>query len=489
MSVICDDLRGLWEVLQPNKYQYGLLILQVILIGGTFGLTFFPLGFVGGPDEEDEFYVGLYMISHAHIFTYGITKAVSNLFAGLLSDTFGRKIPHIVGWIIGLITPIMIIFAPNWNTVVASMLFLGLQQALTWSTDLFCMIDYAGPKHRGIAIGLNETCGYCAIATFNVIAAFLMESDPNGKYRTNPYYLCIAMMILGLVIAFFLKETLHSMIKMESENENDIKLQRIKTNEIDIDNENENENEDNEPIVNEISKFQVFLNTSFLKGRLVACSQAGLMTNFIVGLAWTFLVKWMKNDFDSTTISGTLLGFGIIRGLSQFFTGYAGDLFGRKWIIFSGLMLNAIILFIFCGAISSTEGNTKLTLFTFGAIIMGFGIGLVYPNLLAVVAEETDSHVRATALGTYRLWRDLGYAIGAIISGGLIDATGSFDVAIGIVASATTLSAIMFLLLYTKGESKSNNENNKEITSNSNITSISDQVDNDDKTALNIETR
>jgi MFS family permease len=342
---------------------------------------------------------------------FGTTKAVVNALAGSLSDRFGRKPVLVAGWAMGLPVPLLIMWAPSWSWVVVANVLLGVNQGLTWSTTVNMKIDLVGPDRRGLAMGLNEASGYTAVAATALATGFIA-----AKYglRPEPFFLGIAYAGLGLALSsLFVRETRH-FVSQEASDRRDGLGQALSTRE-------------------------VFVLTTIREPALSACSQAGLVNNLNDALAWGVLPLFFARGGLSIGAIGALIAlYPAVWGIGQLLTGALSDRWGRKRLIFAGMWVQALSI----GFIGSTEGFGS---WAAGSVGLGIGTAMVYPTLLAAIGDVAHPQWRASSVGVYRFWRDLGFAFGGLLTGIVADAYG-LRAAIWVVATLTAASGVVVAL-------------------------------------------
>ena len=391
--------------LRANIGQFALLVAINALVGGMVGQerTVLPL-------LADEAF-GLRAASAALTFivAFGLAKAATNLLAGALSDRFGRKPVLVAGWLIGLPVPLLIIWAPGWEWVVLANAMLGINQGLTWSTTVIMKIDLVGPARRGLAMGLNEAAGYAAVALTALATGLIAEQF---GLRPAPFLLGIAFAALGLgASVLFVRETL-PYADHEAAARPDAARPPLR---------------------------QVMLTTSLREPALSAASQAGLVNNLNDGMAWGLLPLYYAAAGLSVAQIGILAAlYPAVWGLGQPLTGALSDRLGRKGLIVGGLFLQA-------GAIGLLAVGSEFVVWAGAAVLLGIGTAMVYPTLLATISDVAHPSWRASAVGVYRFWRDLGFAAGALLSGWVADLAG-FEAAIWTVAGVTALSAVVVVV-------------------------------------------
>jgi MFS family permease len=387
--------------LRQNLAQFTVLVAVNALVGGMLGQerTVLPLL------AERTFHVTDYAAVLAYIAAFGVVKAATNYLAGNLSDRLGRKPVLVAGWLIGLPVPLMLIWAPSWSWVVAANVLLGVNQGLTWSTTVIMKIDLVGPARRGFAMGLNEAAGYGSVAVTALATGYLA-----GRYglRPEPFYLGLAYAGLGLGIStLYVRETRdHARLEAGQQRGSDL------------------------------SARAVFALTSWREPALSAVSQAGLVNNLNDGLAWgLFPLLFARGGLDLDHIGVLAALYPAVWGVGQLFTGSWSDRVGRKRLIVTGMLLQG-------GALALTAAANSFAAWALAAALLGAGTALVYPTLLAAVGDVAHPTWRAQAVGVYRLWRDAGFAVGAILSGVLADVWG-LRPTILVVAALTLASGLV----------------------------------------------
>jgi MFS family permease len=390
--------------LRANWQQFTLLIVINAFVGAMVGLerTVVPL------IAEEEFGLVSRAAVLSFIVSFGVVKAVANLFAGRLSDHWGRKRILIAGWLVGIPVPLLIIFAPSWSWIVFANVLLGVNQGLCWSTTVIMKIDLVGPKQRGLAMGLNEFAGYLAVSL-----AALGSGYVAGAYglRPVPFLPGLALALLGLLFSvFFVRETrTFSMIEAQLEGAED------------------KENP---------SFAQILLLTSWKNKTLFSASQAGMVNNLNDGMVWGLLPLFLSGFGLSVQSIGLLAAtYPGVWGVAQLFTGALSDRVGRKGLIVGGMWVQAV-------GIGLLAVGRSFSFWFGGVVLLGLGTAMVYPTLLAAISDVAHPTWRGSAVGVYRLWRDSGYAVGALASGILADALG-MEAAIAAIGVLTLLSGIV----------------------------------------------
>jgi MFS family permease len=388
--------------LRENLGQFTLLVIINAFVGAMVGMERTILPAIA----EHDFHLAARAAVLSFIVVFGLTKAVSNYAAGRLSDHLGRKHILIGGWLVAAPVPFVLMWAPSWGWVLFANALLGVSQGLTWSTTVIMKIDLAGPKNRGLAMGLNEFAGYFAVAGAALATGWIAA---RFGLRPQPFYLGVAFVVLGLGLsAVAVRETRHH-VAHESKLHGGL------------------------PSEGAFSQREVFWRTTLLDRNLSSISQAGLVNNLNDGMAWGLFPLFFAAAHMSMERIGALAAmYPATWGVTQLFTGALSDRVGRKWLIAGGMWTQAggIVVIV---ASSAFEG------FALGAVLLGIGTAMVYPTLLAAIGDVAHPSWRASAVGVYRLWRDLGYAIGAALAGVTADAFG-LRAAIGLVAVVTLLS-------------------------------------------------
>ena len=393
--------------LRQNLAQFSLLVGVNALVGGMIGQerTLLPLL------ATRVFHLHAFSAALSFILAFGAVKAVTNLFAGTLSDRVGRKPVLVAGWLIGLPVPLLLIWAPSWGWIIAANVLLGVNQGLTWSTTVIMKIDLAGPESRGLAMGLNEAAGYGAVAVTALASGFIAT---RYGLRPQPFFLGIAYAGLGLGLStLFVRET-----QAHASHEARHRLTALPERH------------------GGLSSKEVFLLTSFREKALSAASQAGMVNNLNDGLAWgIFPIFFARHGLSVARIGILAAVYPAVWGLGQLVTGALSDRLGRKWLIASGMWTQAAAI----GLIGATHDFAS---WAAGALLLGAGTAMVYPTLLAAIGDVAHPRWRATSVGVYRLWRDGGFAVGALFAGVVADVLG-LAAAIWAVAALTAASGLV----------------------------------------------
>jgi MFS family permease len=397
--------------LRANAAQFALLVAVNALVGGMLGQerTVLPLL------ATRTFHLEAYTAALTFILAFGVAKAVTNYLAGAWSDRYGRKPVLVAGWLVAAPVPLLLIWAPTWSWVVAANVLLGISQGLTWSTTVIMKIDLVGPARRGLAMGFNEAAGYGAVALTALATGYLAASY---GLRPEPFYLGIAYAALGLGLSTLAVRETRDHARLEAGSHTARADGR------------------HAHLHGELTDRQVFAQTSLREPALSAASQAGLVNNLNDGLAWGLFPVLFAAAGLSVTRIGTLAAlYPAVWGLGQLATGAWSDRVGRKPLIVTGMLLQAAALALVAWA-------DTFTLWAVAAVLLGAGTALVYPTLLAAVGDVAHPAWRARAVGIYRLWRDGGFAVGALLAGVLADAYG-IRTAVWVVAALTAVSGLV----------------------------------------------
>lgn len=405
--------------LRENAGQFWLLVLVNAFVGAMVGLERSILPAMA----EQEFALVAKSAVLSFIVAFGIAKALANYFAGHLSDRYGRKLVLIAGWLIAAPVPFMLMWAPTWNWVLAANALLGISQGLTWSTTIIMKIDMVGPKQRGLAMGLNEFAGYFALALSTLATGWIAASY---GLRPEAFYLGIVYVVMGLFLSMLLVRETRQFVAHE------VKSSLLQANE------------------KQITRAELFRKVSFTDRNLSSVSQAGMVNNLNDGMAWGLF------PLVFAAAGATLAQIGIIAaiypavwGLAQIGTGALSDRIGRKWLIVYGMWIQAL-------AIAVTAASNQIAGFVLGAVLLGLGTAMVYPTLLATIGDVARPSWRASAVGIYRLWRDTGYAVGAVLAGVAADLFG-VTVAVYVVSALTFVSGLVSAIRMHETLSKSAN--------------------------------
>jgi MFS family permease len=394
--------------LRANWRQFALLMLINAFVGGMVGLERTVVPLIGA----EEFGIASAAIVTSFIVSFGLVKACANLVSGLMADSWGRKRVLVLGWLLGVPVPFLIISAPSWGWIVAANVLLGLNQGFAWSMTVVMKVDLVGPKRRGLALGLNEFAGYFALGATAFLTGYIAAR--NGL-RPAPFYLGIAYAVLGLTLSVVFVRDTHAYARYEAANH---------------------------PVPSaaaQPSRFRdIFALTSWRNRDLFAISQAGLINNLNDGMSWgIFPLFFLAHGVSLGGIGLIKAVYPITWSVGQLVTGPLSDRLGRKGLIMWGMWVQAFGLVVIASGIAA-----PLVTGLVGSVLLGVGTAMVYPTLLAGIGDVAHPSWRARSLSIYRFWRDMGYAIGALLAGLIADALG-FRWSIQVVATLTFLSGII----------------------------------------------
>ena len=397
--------------LRQNLAQFSLLVAVNALVGGMLGQERTVLPLLG----QREFGLQAYTAGLTFILVFGLAKAATNYFAGTWSDRFGRKPVLVAGWLVALPVPLLLIWAPTWGWVIAANVLLGVSQGMTWSTTVVMKIDLVGPARRGLAMGLNEAAGYAAVAVTALATGYLAESY---GLRPAPFLLGIAFAAFGLGLSTLAVKETRGHARLEAANH----IAR--------------DDGRHDHLHGELTDGQVFTQTSFREPALSSASQAGLVNNLNDGLAWGLFPILFAGAGLSVARIGVLAAlYPAVWGAGQLVTGALSDRWGRKWMIAAGMWLQALALSLIALA-------DAFPAWAVAAALLGAGTAMVYPTLLASIGDVAHPAWRARSIGVYRLWRDGGFAVGALLAGIVADALG-VRAAVWTVAGLTAASGLV----------------------------------------------
>ncbi|WP_405810412.1 MFS transporter [Streptomyces sp. NBC_00210] len=394
--------------LRANLAQFSLLVVVSALVGGMLGQerTVLPLL------ADDVFHLSAYTSALTYILAFGATKAVTNFFAGTWSDRYGRKPVLIAGWLIALPIPAMLAWGPSWGWIIAANVLLGINQGLTWSTTVIMKIDLVGPERRGLAMGFNEAAGYVAVAATAVATGAIAE---HAGLRPEPFLLGAAYIVLALGLSTLAVRETRDHARFEA-------ARHVTP----VGSEHDGE----------LTTGQIARLTSLSDKALSAASQAGMVNNLNDALAWgIFPLLFAAHGLSIAEIGILAALYPAVWGAGQMLTGWWSDRIGRKHLITAGMLLQA-------AAIALVAAGTTFGVWATAQVLLGIGTALVYPTLLAVIGDVAHPAWRARAVGVYRLWRDGGFAVGALLAGVLADAF-SLTTAIWAIAALTAASGLV----------------------------------------------
>ena len=398
-------MTGVQLGLRQNLPQFALLVVVNAFVGAMVGMERSILP----PIAEQDFHLVAKTAVLSFIVVFGITKALTNYLAGRLSDRFGRKHVLVAGWLVAAPVPFLLMWAPTWTWVLVANALLGVSQGLTWSTTVIMKIDLAGPANRGLAMGLNEFAGYFAVAGSALATGYVAA---HYGLRPEPFYLGVVFVVAGLLLSALLVRETHHHVAHESRLHGELAAHEMP------------------------GQREIFWRTTLTDRNLSSVSQAGLVNNLNDGMAWgLFPLFFVAAGMDLGQIGTLAAVYPATWGVGQLFTGAWSDRVGRKWLIATGMWVQAIGIAV----VILAEGFAG---FAVGAALLGIGTAMVYPTLLAAIGDVAHPSWRASSVGVYRLWRDLGYAVGALLAGVTADAFG-LPAAMWLVAALTCASGVI----------------------------------------------
>ena len=397
------DAGGVRLGLRENWPQFALLVLINAFVGGMVGIERTVVPLIGA----EEFHLQSTTLIVSFIVSFGVVKAFANLVSGQLADSWGRKRVLIAGWLFGLPVPFIIMMAPGWEWIIAANVLLGLNQGFAWSMTVIMKVDLVGPKSRGLAVGLNEFAGYLAVGVTAFLTGYLAAKH---GLRPMPIYLGVAYAVAGAVLSILLVRDTRDHVRLEAAAHAQ------------------------QPAA--IGFREIFALTSFRDRNLFAASQAGLVNNLNDGMSWGVFPLFFASFGLGVERIGILKAvYPAVWGILQIATGPLSDRFGRKGLIVWGMWLQAAALFL-------TAATGSFAYWLAASVLLGVGTAMVYPSLIAAVSDASHPSWRARSLSVYRFWRDLGYAIGALMAGLIADLFGLFW-AIAAVGALTFLSGVI----------------------------------------------
>jgi MFS family permease len=373
--------------LRENWQQFSLLVLLNAFVGGMVGLERTVVPLIG----SQEFRIASTTIVVSFIVSFGVVKAFANLISGHLADLYGRKHLLVAGWLFGLPVPFMIGWGPTWGWVVAANALLGINQGLAWSMTVIMKVDLVGPKSRGLAVGLNEFAGYLSVGLTAFLTGYIA-----ARYglRPQPFYLGIGYAAVGLVLATLLVRDTRHHVRLEASRHAAASMDTL-------------------------GFWQIFRRTSFGDRNLLAASQAGLVNNLNDGMSWGIFPLFFASFGLGVERIGTLKAvYPVVWGVLQTVTGPLSDRWGRKGLIAAGMWVQAVALCL-------TAATHSYRWWLVASVLLGVGTAMVYPTLIASVSDASHPIWRARSLSVYRFWRDMGYAIGALLAGIITDLVGA----------------------------------------------------------------
>ena len=392
--------------IRANLVQFTLLVVVNAFVGAMIGLERSILPALA----EEKYHLLAKTAILSFIVVFGLVKALTNYFAGTLSDRIGRRRVLITGWLFALPAPFLLMWAPSWNWILVANVFLGISQGLAWSTTVIMKIDLVGPRRRGLAMGLNEFAGYAAVGVSALATGYIAEAY---GLTPEPFYLGVVYAAVGLLLTvLFVKETIGHVHR-----------------------EAEDHATSNPPAP---KRLHHFLHTTFRDRNLSTIVQAGFVNNLNDGMAWgLFPILYATAGLSLERIGWLAALYPLTWGILQLWTGHLSDKLGRKPMIASGMLLQSLAI----GLIGLSD---EIWGFAIGSVALGAGTAMVYPTLLAAIGDIAHPMWRATSVGVYRFWRDAGYAVGALAAGIVADSFG-IGAAIWSVAAVTFLSGVIVM--------------------------------------------
>ncbi|HKK75690.1 MAG TPA: MFS transporter [Saprospiraceae bacterium] len=360
--------------LRENWKQFTLLVIVNAFVGGMVGLerTIFP------QFAEQQFGIASHSAILSFIIAFGMTKALANYYTGKLANRYGRRNLLVFGWLLAIPIPFLLIYAPSWSWVVFANVLLGASQGLTWSSTVVMKIDLVGEKDRGLAMGINEFAGYFAVGLVAFLSGYVANRFGITPY---PFYLGIVISVVGLLLTLIWVKDTRTFVQKEASTNQTTALKNI------------------------------FWETTLRNRTLSSVTQAGMVNNLNDGMIWGLLpIILLAQNYDNQSIGIVAAIYPAVWGIGQLFTGRMADIYPKKAMLFWGMLLQGLAILVI-------PLSTDIYLLSFISVVLGLGTALVYPTFLAAIADATRPDQRAESIGTFRLWRDLGYAIGALISG------------------------------------------------------------------------
>lgn len=393
--------------LKENWQQFTLLVLVNMMVGGMVGLERTVVPLVG----TEEFNIQSDVVVFSFIIAFGVVKAFTNLISGVLADKYTRKKVLIWGWLFGLPVPFLLAFAPSWNWILFANVLLGISQGFAWSMTVNMKIDLAGKKNRGLAMGLNEAAGYGAVGLTALLTGYLAS---HYGLRPQPFYIGIAYTLVGLLLSIFVVQDTRKFAQLEA--------RQVSTDES----------------AHKPNLWWVFKETSFKNKNLFSISQAGLINNLNDGMSWgVFPLLFMSMGVGLEGIGWIKAVYPVVWGVGQIVTGPLADKIGRKPLIVWGMFVQVL-----GHVVIGFEWFQPLTSGLIGSVLLGIGTAMVYPALLAAVSDTAHPNWRASSLGVYRFWRDMGYALGALMAG-IVGSFFGLEWAVHIAGIITFISGII----------------------------------------------
>jgi len=386
--------------LRANLPQFSLLVLVNAFVGGMVGMERSILPQLA----EAEFGLAANSAMLSFIVAFGLAKAVANLYTGRLAGRLGRKNLLLLGWVLGLPVPFLLMAAPSWGWVVVANALLGVHQGFAWSATVVMKIDLAGDRDRGLAMGLNEFAGYLAVALAAFASGWLASEY---GLRPYPFYLGVVLSVVGLLLSWLFVRDTHAHVATEAAQSQVARLNHV------------------------------FKDTTWRSRNLGSVTATGLVNNLNDGVVWGLLpVLLAQKGFSLPQIGALAAVYPAVWGLGQLFSGRLSDFICKKDLLLWGMALQG-------AALAGMAAVSQFWAFAALLALLGWGTAMVYPTFLAAIAENTHPLDRARSLGVFRFWRDMGYAVGAMLAGELADGFGipTSLMAIGLLTVATGIWA------------------------------------------------
>lgn len=383
---------ALRQGIRQNRALFSHLLLQVLLVGLTIGMMRTVIPALAESDfglpANDFFLLCTFVIA------FGVVKGCMNFVAGRLAEHLGRKQVLQLGWLVALPIPLMIASAPSWNWIVAATLLLGVNQGLAWSMSQTSKLDITAPEQRGLTLGLNELAGYMGVALAGILTAYLAEI---AGVRQSLLGFGLVVIVSGLLLSTLcVVETHDWIIPVQGKRASPpaASASRLPTG-----------------LSAVPGTFEILRHVSWRDRRLAALMQAGLVEKFVDALVWIFYPVYLSQQGVKLADAAWIIGiYGGTWGLSQLLTGHWSDRIGRQRLNVLGMWL--------CGlSVLMMPWHASLLWWSSCAALTGFGMAMLYPNLAAAVADLSAPEWRGSSIGIYRFWRDLGYAVGALVLG------------------------------------------------------------------------
>jgi MFS family permease len=416
--------------LRQNLSQFVILIVVNAFVGSMVGLEQTVVPLIG----KDVFGIQSNTVILSFIASFGLVKALLNLYAGALAERWGRKRVLIVGWLFGIPVPFILLFAPDWNWIIFANILLGVNQGLAWSMTVNMKIDLVGREKRGLALGLNEFAGYVSVAMVGFATGYVASVY---GLKPFPFYFGIAFAVLGTLLSWIIVRDTKPFLLLETKNHDDYDNdEKAKHKESGPTEESNNHNSQGG-----LSFKQVFTLTSWQNRTLLSVSQAGLVNNLVFGVSWGLFTLY----FASFNLNVNDIGFlkalhPAVWGILQLGTGSLSDKVGRKSLIYTGMFVQAAGIWV-------VVFTNSMAGWIMGMSLLGVGTALVYPTLLAAISDVAHPKWRATSLGVYRFWRDLGFVFGAIGIGFLADRFGANNAINSVAWIALASGVFVFVIM------------------------------------------